>query len=481
MTPSREHVLALDLGTTSVRALVVRASGEAVGRATRALTTRFPEPGRVEQSPAEMWQLSRDVVHEALDAAGLAAHDLAGLGVVTQRGTTVAWDGRTLEPLAPAIGWQDRRAAARAAALLQQGVPIHSLASATKLEWWLRHEPRVRRAAETGVLRFGTPDVWLTQCLTGGEAFVTDPSQACCTGLHDARRNEWSPRVLDVLGLDARWLPRLVATDAVVGETPHDVLGASIPVAARAGDQQASTFAQGVLSPGQAKLTLGTSAMLDRHEGKTVPRPRPGTYPLVLWELAREGTAFCLEGTVITAGATVDWMVEVGLLPSASSLDTLARRVTSSDGVVFVPALQGLGTPRFDDAGRGLIGGLTRGTRPEHLARALVEGLAQRCADLCDALGPFDGALRVDGGLAQSDLLLQELADLSGCTLWRAAETETTALGAALLAALGVGLLGNAAEARATLAKPAEILPTLGATERDARRARWQQVLGRVA
>jgi glycerol kinase len=436
--------------------------------------------GRVEQSPAKMWQLACEGMRAAIEASGLEASDLAGIGVVTQRGTTIAWDAQTLEPLAPAIGWQDRRAAARAAELQQQGVPIHSLASATKLEWWLRNEPEVQRAAAAGTLRFGTPDAWLTQRLTGGEAFVTDAGQACATGLYNERHGAWSARLLALLGLDSAWLPRLVATDAIAGETPRTLLGASIPVAARAGDQQAATFAQGVLSPGEAKLTLGTSAMLDRHEGAAPPQPRPGTYPLVLWELARGERAFCLEGTVITAGATVDWLVDLGILPAADRLDTFARRATSSEGVVFVPALQGLGTPYFDDDARGLVGGLTRGNRPEHLARALVEGIGQRCADVCDALGPFDGPLRVDGGLARSGLLLQELADLSGCALWRAAETETTALGAAFFAALGVGLLAGPGQVRALLPPPTLFSPRLGPERREARRVRWRDILRRV-
>ena len=200
----------------------------------------------------------------------------------------------------------------------------------------------------------------------------------------------------------------------------------------------------------------------------------------MLWELRDGGRAFCLEGTVITAGAAVDWLVELGLLPSADALDACARQVPSSDGVVFVPALQGLGTPSFDDAAKGAIGGLTRGTTRGHLSRALLEGIAQRCADVCDALGPFAGALRVDGGLARSDLLMQEIADLSGCALARAAETETTALGAALLAALGSGLLPSAAEVRGILPEPARFAPRLAPSARAARRAHWRRALEKL-
>lgn len=481
MAAGAEHLLALDLGTTSVRALVVGADGRVAGRAHRPLPARFPAPGRVEQDPLDMLRLALVVLREALADAKRDAREVAALGLATQRGTALAWDARSLRPLAPAIGWQDRRAAPRALALQREGLPLHSLASATKLEWWLRHAPEVARAASAGTLRLGTPDVWLAQKLSGGESFVTDAGEACATGLYDPRAGGWSERVLRALDLDARWLPRIVATDALVGETEPALLGAAIPLAARAGDQQASAFAQAVLRPGEAKLTLGTSAMLDVHAGTAPPALRRGTYPLVLWELARGGRAFCLEGTVITAGAAVDWLTELGCLEAPRALDATALRAGGCGGVAFVPSLQGLGTPSFDDGARGFIGGLTRGTKREHLARALVEGLAQRCADLCDALGPFEGALRVDGGLAQSDLLLQEIADLSGCALGRAAERETTALGAGLLAAHGAGLLREAEDVRALLAPAQTFVPRLDEDAREARRRRWREIVRRAA
>ena len=480
MASGATHVLALDLGTTSVRALAVSATGRVLARARRPLPTFFPSPGRVEQDPTDMARLAVDALREVLAASGLGAAEFAGLGLATQRGTTLAWDARTLLPLAPAIGWQDRRAAPRALELQRHGLPLHSLASATKLEWWLRHEPAVARAAGAGTLRVGTPDVWLSQRLSGGAAFVTDAGEACATGLYDPRAGAFSERVLGALGLDAAWLPRLVASDAVEGETEASILGAAVPLAARAGDQQASAFAQAVLAPGEAKLTLGTSAMLDVHAGATAPKARPGTYPLVLWELARSERAFCLEGTVITAGAAVDWLTELGCLSTPAELDVLASRADANHGVAFVPALQGLGTPHFDDGARGFVGGLTRGTRREELARALVEGLAQRCADLCETLGPFEGALRVDGGLSRCARLLQEIADLSGCALARAAEPETTALGAALLAAHGVGLLSGPADVRTLRAPAHRVEPRIDEAERALRRRRWREIVGRA-
>jgi len=473
-------LLALDCGTTSVRALAVEPSGRVLGRAAEPLATRFPAPGRVEQDAAQMASRGLSVLRRALAEARAGASDVAGLGLVTQRATAVAWSASRGEPLAPALSWQDRRTAARCAELLREGVPADPSATATKLEWWLAHEPAVREAARAGDLRLGTPDAWLAARLTGGPDGVTDCGQAGATGLYDARRGAWSARVLGHLGLEAAWLPRLVPTAAAVGETQASVLGAPVPLAARAGDQQAATFAQAVHSEGLAKLTLGTSAMLDLHAGATPPAPAGGAWPLPLWELADGARAFCLEGTVLTAGAAVDWLVACGLLGSADGLDAAARSVDDAGGVVFVPALQGLGTPFLDPEARGLVGGLTRGSTRAHVARALVEGLAQRCADLCEALPLADGPLRCDGGLARSDLLMQRLADLCGREVWRAAETETTALGAAFLAGTAAGPLAGPQDVAGRLEPPAVFRPAPDDGRRARERDAWRRTVERA-
>ncbi len=476
----RELLLALDLGTTRVRALLVEPGGGVRGRAAAALGARYPAPGRVEQDPGEMWSLSRDLLREALRAGGAGARDVAALGLVTQRSTVVAWEGGAETPLVPAQGWQDQRTAPRVAELRARGVPVTTQASAPKLEWWLRHEPAVAAAARRGRLRLGTPDAWLTERLTGGAAFVTDPGHASCTGLADLARGDWHPAALDFFGVPREALPTVVGTAEPVGETPAGLLGAPVPVAARAGDQQAACFAQGVLREGQAKLTLGTSAMLDRHAGARPPRPAAGTWPLALWRLPGAGCAFCLEGTVLTAGAAVEWLVELGLLPEAAALDRTAGAVPDAGGVVFVPALQGLGSPWLDDAARGLLAGLTRGASAPQVVRAVLEGVAQRCVDLCDAVGLGPDALPVDGGLAASDLLCRTLADLSGRTLLRAAELETTALGAAALAGLAVGLLRDPEAAAALVGPPRAFAPARDDAWREARRARWHAALERT-
>jgi glycerol kinase len=477
---SREAVLALDLGTTSVRALVVRADGRVAARAQRPLGVAFPAPGRVEQDPREMEAKSVLVLREALAAARLGAGDVAGLGLVTQRATAIAWHAGSGEPLAPALGWQDQRTAARVGWFRERGIPMTTLASATKLEWWLREEPAIARAAAEGTLRFGTPDAWLGFRLSGGAASVTDPGNAACTALYDAAAGAWSAPLCALFGVDPKALPAIAPTSAVVGETPRALLGAPVPLAARAGDQQAATFAQGAHARGDAKLTLGTSAMLDLHTGGEPIAPPPGAYPLPLWRLGDGPTDFCVEGTVITAGAALDWLVALGIAADVGALDALARSAPTSAGVVFVPALQGLGTPFLDDSARGLVGGMTRGTDRAALARAAFEGVAQRCADVCEGLSVPSGPLRVDGGLARSDFAVQTIANFAGRPLWRAAETETTALGAAFLAGLATGVWSDPAACMRVVAPPVRFEPALGASERGAARARWQAVVARA-
>jgi glycerol kinase len=484
---SRELLLALDVGTTGARALLVAADGRVLARAYHPLVARFPSPGRVEQDPAEMWKRSRELLREALAAGGARAGDVAGIGVVTQRAAAVAWDARSGEPLGPVIGWQDRRAAPRVAELRRRGIPISTLPTATRFEWQLRNQPAVAGAAKAGRLRLGHPDAWLTDRLTGGAAHVTDPGQASCSGLYDLAGGGWSAAACELFGIEPAWLPELRATSETVGETPPELLGAPVPVAARAGDQQAASFAQGVHARGEAKLTLGTAAMLDLHagersEGVAVPRGElaRGVFPLVLWRLGAGPEAFCLEGSVVTAGAVVDWLVVLGILPEAAALDAVAGRVASAEGVRFVPALEGLGTPFVEPEVRGLLGGLTRGTSGAHLARAAIEGIAHRCVDVCDALGLDGRPLRVDGGLARSDLLMQTLASLGGRTVLRAAETETTALGAAWLAGLATGSFAGPADCRGLAPPPTPFEPSGDGDRRREARARWRATLERA-
>jgi glycerol kinase len=475
-----EVLLGLDLGTTRVCALAIDLEGRVRGRAYQSLATAYPSPGRVEQDPEEMLAKSVLALHEARTAAGAGARDVRALGLAAQRATALAWDARSGQPLAPAIGWQDQRGAARAAELRREGFAVTPLASATKLESWLRGQDAAARAvqaaARAGSLRLGTPDAWLGFRLGAARQSVTDPGHASCTGLYDLETGDWSDRALARFGVPREALPEVTATACVADQTDPTLIGVSVPLAARAGDQQAAAFAQGAHVRGAAKLTLGTAAMLDVHAGeggRELPSA-PGAHPLALWRLAEgERDALCLEGTAITAGAALDWLARLGVLPEAEQLDALAA--PSSGGAWFVPALQGLGTPHMDFAARGVLGGLSLATGRPELARAALEGVAQRGADLCEALGFADSVLPIDGGLARSDLMLQLLADLTGAEVRRAAEVETTAFGAAQLAGLAVGALPDLAACRALAAPAVRLLPRLDDAARAEERERWRE------
>lgn len=473
-------LLALDLGTTGVRALAVEADGTVRSRSYRPLATSCPAPGRVEQDPEEMWDASVAVLRAALREARAEARDVAAIGVASQRATAIAWDAAAGSPLAPAIGWQDRRTTARVAELRAQGIPITTLPSATKFEWLVRGVGAVREAAASRRLRLGTPDAWLGFRLTGGDLHATDPGQASCTGLFDLRRGGWSENGAAFFSLEVGALPRIAPTSAALGESRADLLGAPVAVAARAGDQQAACFAQGVRAPGDGNLTLGTAAILDVHTGAAPPRRAGGAFPIALWRLEDGGDAFCREGTVVTAGAVVDWLANLGVLPDASALDRVAGSVENAQDVAFVPSLLGLGTPFEDPTARGLIVGMTRGTTGAHIARALVEGIAHRCADLCEALDFRGRPLRADGGLARSDLLIQTVADFSGLPVLRASEHETTALGAAALAGLGVGIFANSGECSALAPSATRFEPSIDEGSRTAARARFAEALARA-
>lgn len=477
---SRELLLSLDLGTTGVRALVVDPGGRVRARTYTPLAVSYPSPGRLEQDATDMWERSLEVMRGALDEAGVSARDLAAIGVANQRSATLAWHARTMEPIAPVIGWQDQRTAERVAEFRALGMLLPTTASATKFEWWMRNDDGVRDAAEAGTLRLGTPDTWLTAKLTGGAAHVTDPGNASCTALYDNTAGDWSKPMVDLFSVPAQALPEVVASNAVAGETPVGLLGAPVPVAARAGDQQAATFGQGVHDKGEAKLTLGTSAMLDLHTGDVVAEAPVGAFPLSLWRLADGTRAFCVEGYVITAGSAVEWLVDLGLARDAVEVDSLAQSVTTSEGVSFVPALQGLGTPFADDGAKAAFCGLTRGSGRAQLARAVLEGIAHRCVDVGEALGLGDVALRVDGGLAQSRLLLQMIADYSRRDVLRAAEVEATAIGVAFLAGLATGVFSGPEQCRELIEASRRFTPAIDAGARASAREEWTAVLERA-
>jgi len=436
---ARELTLGIDEGTTGVRAAIVDGSARIVGLAYRELRQRYPQPGWVEQDADEILASTKDVVAQVLAAAKVRPDDLAAVGVTNQRGSAVLFEPGG-KPLGPVVAWQDQRTRARCEELMREGIFASPYTAASKYEWLLRNHAAGRAP---GSFRLGTVDAWLAHWLTG-EAHVSDHSNHSVSGVYDFLEGRYDARALAAFGLDEAFLPGFTDSSAVVGTTSRALFGASVPVAALAGDQQAAMFGLACTTPGSVKLSLGTSGMMDLNAGTSLSAPGPGAYPLVLWALDGVRT-FCFEGNTITAGAAAQWLRDgLGLVRTLDELEPLARSVASSEGVWAVPALQGLGTPHLDANARGMIGGLSRGSTRAHIARAVLEGVALRSGEVFAALTESAPSrpqtLRVDGGAASNTLLLELVADAVGVPVERPAVLESAALGAALLAGRAVGL-----------------------------------------
>lgn len=438
-----DAILAIDAGTTSIRALIVDSELNVLGRALVRADIRHPAPGRVEQDPAQIWTATETVVGQALAAAGIGRSDLVAIGVATQRGTVIVWDRRTGLPVAPLVSWQDMRGAARAAELLAQGYLVSHQTSAAKLEAVLDGIKRGRQRLNAGELLWGNVDTYLAWRLSGGAVYATDHGQACATGYYDYFTGVWNHAMIEAQGLDPSRFPTLTDTTSAYGSSNPSVFGAACPIGALVADQQSAAIAEGCLMTGQGKVTYGTSATLDFNTGLDL-KIAPGSYPMVLWK--RDGVrSFCIEGMVNTAGAMIDWAVgELGLAASAAELSHLAATVPDSAGAFVLPALQGLGTPHGDTTRHASIGGLTRATTRAHVARAVLEGIAYRLREVRDAIAavpdlPMQHTLRADGGASRSDALMQIQADVLGTPIQRLAIPEASALGAAICAGIGTG------------------------------------------
>ena len=447
-------VLALDQGTTSSRALIFDPKGTVVGLGQREFTQHFPKPGWVDHDAEEIWETQIATVRAALESAGLAPSDLAAIGITNQRETTVLWERKTSNPIAPAIVWQDRRTADTCAALrdaghadeirARTGLEVDAYFSGTKIAWLLDHVPGARERAEKGELCFGTIDSWLLFRLTGGEVHATDRSNASRTMLYNLQTGDWDPELCEWLRVPPQVLPELKSSSEVLGEARVDPLRGT-PIAGIAGDQQAALFGQRCLTPGLAKNTYGTGCFLLMNTGTEAVTSRNRLLTTVAWE--RDGeTSFALEGSVFIGGALVQWLRDgLGIIDDAAEIEALAASVPSSDGVVVVPAFAGLGAPHWDPHARGSIFGLTRGTTRAHVARAALESIALQVTELVECMEEDAGfplrELRVDGGATSNDLLMQLQADLLDRPIIRPAETESTALGAALLAARATDLI----------------------------------------
>jgi glycerol kinase len=488
----RSLVLAIDQGTTGTTALLLDRRGRVRGRGYAELPQHFPRPGWVEHDGVEIWQSAGAAVRGALRAARSGSTAVAAIGLTNQRETTLLWERRSGRPVMRAIVWQDRRTAGRCAELRREGFEHEARRrtglvpdpyfSATKLEWMLRHGASLAARARRGALAFGTVDTWLLWRLTGGAVHATDPTNASRTLLFDIARRRWDDALLERFGVPRAVLPEVRPSSGVFGETRGvGFLPDGIPIAGIAGDQQAALFGQGCVAPGQSKNTYGTGCFLLLHTGSRRIRSRAGLLTTVACG-PRGEPAYALEGSVFVAGAAIQWLRDgLGILKSAAESEALAASVPDAGGVVLVPAFVGLGAPWWRPDVRGALFGLTRGTTRAHLARAALESLAFQSRDLVAAMERDARrrvrALRVDGGAAANDLLMQYQADLLGVPVERPRVLETTALGAALLAGLGTGFWESPRELERARQIERVFRPQRGRAWRAGEIARWRDAV----
>jgi glycerol kinase len=470
-------ILAIDQGTSGTTCLVVDAELRVRGRGYREIHQHFPRPGWAEHDPEEIWESVVAAASDALAAAGLEAQALVAIGIANQRETTVVWDRRTGRPVAPAIVWQDRRTADRCrelpAGLIRErtGLVPDPYFSATKLEWLL--------ARHTGDLAFGTVDSWLVWKLTGGRVHVTDASNASRTMLLSLATASWDLDLLELFGVAPEVLPEVVPSSGVVAEA--ELLGAHVPIAGIAGDQQAALFGQACFGPGQAKVTYGTGSFVLANSGSDHGPPPEGVVRTVAWRHDGEAPVYALEGSIFVTGAALQWLRDgLGLIADAAESEELARSLAGNDGVYFVPALAGLGSPHWVPEARGLITGLTRGTTRAHLARAALEAIAYQTRDVLEAMGLELEVIRADGGAVANRFLMQLQADVVGVPVEVAAERETTALGAAALAGLATGLWSSLDELAAARRPGERFEPAMAREEAERLVAGWRLALRRA-
>ena len=490
-------ILAFDQGTTSSRAIAFDRAGAIIGIAQREFPQYYPRPGWVEHDPEQIWQSQLEVGREVMQQCGLSASDVAAIGITNQRETTLLWDRSTGDPVHPAIVWQDRRTANLCEALRAEGASetvraktglvIDPYFCASKVRWLLDEVPGARARAERGELAFGTVDGWLFWKLTGGRIHAIDQTNACRTMLWNLGTAQWDDELLELWKIPREVLPEVVPSSHVVGETAAEWFGAPIRIGGAAGDQHAALFGQNCTRPGMAKNTYGTGCFALMNIG-----PRQLTSPSqLLTTLACQGggesaqPSYALEGSIFVAGAIVQWLRDgLGIIDSSSEIESLAASVDDSDGVVLVPALAGLGAPHWDPYARGTLLGVTRGTGRGHIARAALEGIAMQVADVLDAMRrdaeePIR-ELRVDGGGAANDLMMQFQADMLGVPVVRPQITETTAAGAAFLAGLAVGFWKNVDEIAGVWQAEKVFQPEMADDDVARRRARWHEALERA-
>ena len=486
---SAGYILAIDQGTTSSRAILFDASENIAGIAQKEFTQYFPEPGWVQHNALEIWESQLSVVREVLQQSGIKAEQLRALGITNQRETTVVWNRHTGEPVAPAIVWQDRRTAPLCHKLREEGYEplfrertgliLDAYFSGTKIGWILNNIPGARAAAEAGDLLFGTVDAWLIWKLTGGKVHATDASNASRTLLFNMHTLRWDEELCRILDIPLQMLPEVKDSADDFGHTLPEWLGAAVPIGGVAGDQQAALFGQGCMEPGMAKNTYGTGCFMLMNTGE---KPVPSTHGLlstIAWKLNGRA-AYALEGSVFIAGAAIQWLRDgLGIIRSAAETENIARSVNDTAGVYFVPAFAGLGAPYWDMEARGVISGLTRGTTSAHIVRAALESLAYQTCDILRAMEQDAGirmqALKVDGGAARNDFLMQFNADILQTQVSRPHNTETTALGAARLAGISAGIFRAGDFIKEGNFR--SFLPVMPGEQSAAKYAGWQQAV----
>lgn len=487
------HILALDQGTTSSRAILFDHDGNPVSVAQKEFTQLFPQPGWVEHDPEEIWSTQIGVASEALARAGLRAHDVAALGITNQRETVVIWDRKTGRPIHNAIVWQDRRTAGlcdqlRADGLVgtfqeKTGLLLDAYFSGTKVKWLLDHVDGARARAARGELAFGTIDSWLVWNLTGGAQHLTDATNASRTLLYNIHTGEWDEELLKLLDVPRELLPEVRPSSQVYGETAQGLFGDRIRVAGIAGDQQAALFGQACHQPGMAKNTYGTGCFMLLNTGEKAVPSTNQLLTTVAWKRGGR-TDYALEGSIFVAGAVVQWLRDgLGIIRSSAEVEALAASVPDNGGVYLVPAFVGLGAPYWDSYARGAMLGLTRGSTSGHIARAALESIAYQTADVLDAMQQDAGLelseLRVDGGASANNLMMQFQADVLGVPVVRPKITETTALGAAYLAGLAVDYWKGEEEIAAQWGADRRFEPQMASSQRESLLAGWRKAVER--
>ena len=488
--PTNRRLLAIDQGTTSSRAILFDEECRPLRTAQREIHQSFPTPGFVEHDAVEIWESVLSTAREVLE--GVDPKTITSIGITNQRETILLWDRKTGQPLAPAIVWQDRRTTSEMALLEENSQLIREKTgllpdpyfSASKLKWLLREIPGAMQRAKAGELAAGTIDSWLIYKLTNGREHVTDVTNASRTMLMNIHAGGWDESLLALFEVPAKLLPRIVSSSGHLGEADVAHFGTAIPIGSAIGDQQAALFGQLCASPGLVKCTYGTGCFLLAFTGEEAITSHQRLLTTIAWQIGNQAKTYALEGSVFVGGAAIQWLRDgLGLIKSAAGINELAAKVPDSGGVILVPAMAGMGAPFWDPSARGTIHGITRGTTSAHIARATLDGIAWQVADLVQAMGKDAGrkisTLRVDGGAAASDLLMQTQADVSGIDVERPQNVESTALGAAMLAGLAAGVWGGVEDLAPLRTINKTFRPELTTPERKARQKMWRKAVKR--